>query len=447
MRVLIIHPENKYFAGAEKVLGYFLTELVRQDIQAAVAAVKGSRVADALPAKIMPLWIEDCPAFSPNALWRQAAALKKHRATFAFELVHGWAARDWELASLTGWRCGCPAIGTLHDHPEASFISGKRRRLMRWCARVGLKKIVCVSGAVQAACVSAGYPPAKLAVVHNGLPAHEPRSAVVPTAGCGGVSPPAPTPRETPREPAGQDGRATDDAEFMASMRDFKIVETSHEPPAHPVHSPTPGAKEGGVPPGEEATERVRTPFRVGFLGTFSERKGLRDLFQIADTLAMETRDSWELHLAGGAQDENGKRLVAELCSLYETKNWWRRVRWHGWVESPQDFLKYLDLLIVASTEFDPFPTVLLEAGQVGVPVLATNVGGVPEVVVDGQTGWLFEPGNVNQAIQTISRIMGQADLKGQIGCQGAERIKSEFSAAKMVAEYRRIYSNLLADE
>jgi glycosyltransferase involved in cell wall biosynthesis len=368
MRLLIIHPENTYFAGAEKVLGYFLTELAAQHHQVAVAVVEGSRVAGLLPSPIIPLWLEPSPAFSPGAVWRQAQALKRQRDKFPFDVIHGWAARDWELASVTGWRCHRPAIGSLFDHPNATFISGKRRRLMRWCARVGLKKMVCASLAVQNACVEAGYPAKKLTFIYSGLPA-------VPDA----------------------------------------------------------------------TIERIPGPFRIGFLGAFSERKGLRDFFKIADGLA-DSGGPWELHLAGSAQGESGERLLAELRSRYESKSWWRHVHWHGWVESPRDFLQTLDLLVVPSSEFDPFPTVLLEAGQAGVPVLAARVGGVPEIVADGQTGWLFEPGDAATAAQILKRAMAQPGTRQQIGRRAVERIQKEFSAAKMVAEFTRIYSTLTAN-
>lgn len=369
MRVLIIHPESHYRAGAETMLGYFLTELVRTDCEVAVAAVRGSRVAGLLPGKTVPVWLESCPAFSPVGLWRQARILKEFRAEFSFDLVHGWAARDWELGALAGWRCQRPVIGTLHDHPEASFISGKRRRLMRWCARYGLKKIICVSEAVRSACADSGYPRVKLEVVRNGLP----------------------------------------------------TVEVS-------VASRAPGA------------------FRIGFLGAFSERKGLRTLFQIADKLAADSGALWEVHIAGGTADEAGERLLQDLRSAYATRPWWPRIQWLGWVKSPQKFLRTLDLLVVPSSEFDPFPTVLLEAGQSGVPALASRVGGVPEIVADGQTGWLFEADKVELAAQILSRLMGAPEILRCAGQAARQRVLREFSATKMVAEYRLLYSNLLTD-
>lgn len=369
MRVLIVHPESQYFAGAEVTLGHFLKELVRADCQVAVAAARGSRMASLLPAEAVPVWLEPCPAFSPLGLWRQSTALKEFSAEFPFDLLHGWAARDWELAALAGWRCHRSAMGTLHDHPEASFIRGKRRRLMRWCAGYGLKRVVCVSEAVRTACADSGYLRSKLVVVRNGLP---------------------------------------------------------------PVDA-LPGPRTSG-------------PFRMGFLGTFSERKGLRTLFQIADALPAHDGASWELHLAGAAADEASERLLEELRRVYSTRPWWPRVRWLGWVNSPQNFLRTLDLLVVPSSEFDPFPTVLLEAGLAGVPVLGSQVGGVPEIVADGQTGWLFEAGKVEQAAQILRRLMAAPEILQSAGQAASERVFREFSVSKMVAEYRLIYSNILID-
>jgi glycosyltransferase involved in cell wall biosynthesis len=364
MRVLILHPENTYFGGAEKVLGYFLEEAVRRDHEIAVAVVKESRTAQLLPSRVRSLWVEPCPEFSLPTIWRQATVLRDFQADFPYEVVHGWTARDWELTSLLGWRAHCPAVGTLHDHPHADFITPKRQRLMRLSALWGLDKVVCVSEAVRKECAASGYPERKLDVVHNGLPDAGPSSE--------------------------------------------RIVD--------------PKAR------------------RLGFLGVFSERKGLRDLFQILERLAATCPEGWQCHLAGGAQDEAAKRLMFEMESRYASHAWWRNLKWAGWVDSPRDFLRTIDLLIVPSNAFDPFPTVLLEAGQAGVPVLAARVGGVPEIVIDQQTGWIYEPGKIDEAAGILRRLIGDRRSLRRAGEAASKRIASELPASKMVEGYFRTY-------
>src|SRR5207237_4940979 len=129
---------------------------------------------------------------------------------------------------------------------------------------------------------------------------------------------------------------------------------------------------------------------RLGFLGVFSERKGVQDLFLMLDELARFNPVPWQAILAGEAQNVAGEQLLAGIREQFSMKPWWPRVEWSGWVDKPIEFLKSVDLLIVPSSQFDPFPTVLLEAGTAGTPVLAAKVGGVEERVVPDQPGRLF---------------------------------------------------------
>ncbi len=370
MRILIIHNEAQYFAGAEKVLGYYLEGLLATNHEVAAAVVPDARVLEVIPSAVRRIWIPEKQQFSIAKLWRQAATLRRARHEFPFDLIHGWTARDWELTSLVGWLSRRPSVGTLHDHPRARFISPVRRRLMRWCGRWGLRKVICVSQAVRSACLSAGYPQDKLEVVHNGLPDYQTARDAIPDS-----------------------------------------------------------------------------VFRLGFLGAFSERKGLPDLFSMLAEIARTGSASWEMRIAGEAQDALGKGLVAQIRKQYAHLPWWHQVHWLGWVDGPTDFLRSLDLLVVPSTEFDPFPTVLLEAGRVGIPVLAARVGGVPEIVVDGQTGWLYEAGDWRQAAGLVGRLIAEPEQLGKAGELARERIRKEFTLAKMVANYLTLYSALLARE
>jgi glycosyltransferase involved in cell wall biosynthesis len=366
MRLLLIHPEPKHFAGAEAMLVYFLEGLLSAPCEVVVAISKEGAFANRIPNRVEQIRINDNLAFSIAGLSRQIAELTRHHRLKPFDIIHGWAARDWELAALLGHWVRRPAVGTLHDHPQARFISSKRRFLMRWSARCGLGKVVCVSEAVRRACLAASYPKNKLQVVHNGLP-------------------------------------------------DFPAV--------RPAKSPA--------------------IFRLGFLGAFSVRKGLQLLFEIASVLSNLTPRPWELHLAGDAQEDASRQWLEQIRQRFSQECWWSQVHWHGWVDEPIEFLKSLDLLIVPSSEFDPLPTVLLEAGGVGLPVLAARVGGVEEIVIANQTGWLFERGNCRQAADILSRLLAEPDQLRLAGLAAFQRIRAEFSIGKMVDNYLKAYSNM----
>lgn len=168
--------------------------------------------------------------------------------------------------------------------------------------------------------------------------------------------------------------------------------------------------------------------------------------FEIADRVENSSPVPWELHIAGEAQDEAGRQLVSELRARYESKPWWLRVHWHGWVGQPQVFLSQLDLLIVPSSEFDPLPTVLLEAGQMGVPVLAARVGGVAEVIKDGDTGWLFDASDWPAAATLANRFLSSNQASLTVGRRALENIRSNFSVTGMVKNYCHLYSALFTD-
>jgi glycosyltransferase involved in cell wall biosynthesis len=366
MRVLVIHHESEYFAGAEKMLGYFLAGLNKAGLEVLAATTLESRVREIIPADMPTCWVPNNARFSISGLWSQVQALRRQYRRQPFDIIHGWAARDWELTALISRLTRTPALGTLHDHPNARFLSPARRRLMRGAAAFGLRRVVCVSEAVRQACGEAGYAATRLAVVRNGVP----------------------------------------------------------------LRARTPSARPAGR-------------WRLGFLGLFSERKGLRGLFHIIDDFARSSPAEWELEIAGDAQDDAGRALVTQLQNEFATRPWWTQVRWRGWVKEPAEFLAGIDVLICPSTDFDPFPNVLLEAAQSGVPVLAAQVGGVPEIVADGKTGWVFETQAWHAAATKLATVLNTPDEVQAIGKAARKRIEDDFTVERMVADYLSIYCTL----
>jgi glycosyltransferase involved in cell wall biosynthesis len=285
-----------------------------------------------------------------------------------FDLLHGWAARDWELTALVGALTRCPTVGTLHDDPQARFLSPKRQKLMRWCANRGLNRLICISDAVKSACITAGYDPTRLTRVHNGLPR-----------------------------------------------------------PKHETWHPGAGA------------------VRLGFIGALGERKGLRGLFQMLDHLSQITTMPWEMFIAGEAIEPDGEALVKALQAEYSNRAWYSRLHWCGWVDQPLEFLSGIDLLICPSSEFEPFGLVLCEAGWMGIPVLGTRVGGIPEIVEDGKTGWLIDAGNWRKGAERLAEAVGNQALRRSVGELGRQRVQKHFAIEKMVAEYLQVYASILS--
>jgi glycosyltransferase involved in cell wall biosynthesis len=97
---------------------------------------------------------------------------------------------------------------------------------------------------------------------------------------------------------------------------------------------------------------------------------------------------------------------------------------------------------LVPSVWSEPCPTVVLEAMAAGRPVIASHIGGIPEMLVDGQTGVLVPPGDADALRHAIQRLLNRPDLRASIGA--AARVAVErFTAHTIVPEIERTYTQL----
>ena len=101
--------------------------------------------------------------------------------------------------------------------------------------------------------------------------------------------------------------------------------------------------------------------------------------------------------------------------------------------------LSIADILLLPS-ELESFGLVALEAMACEVPVIATRVGGIPEVVREGIDGFLFDVGDVSSMAQGCLRILDDPKLRLTMGEAGRERARSEYCASKIVLQYENLY-------
>ena len=168
-----------------------------------------------------------------------------------------------------------------------------------------------------------------------------------------------------------------------------------------------------------------------------TEQKGHRWLLSAFRAVLDEFPQAALLLLGDGPLRAPLERLAAKL-GLRE------RVRFAGWRTDVSALLPGADLFVLAS-EWEGFGLVLLEAMAAALPIVATRVGAIPEVVLHGETGWLVEAKNAAVfADATISalRVPGQIIAFGQ---RGRARLQNEFSAQNMVAATDRLYARLFA--
>jgi glycosyltransferase involved in cell wall biosynthesis len=104
--------------------------------------------------------------------------------------------------------------------------------------------------------------------------------------------------------------------------------------------------------------------------------------------------------------------------------------------------LNALDIFVLPSLS-EGMSNTLLEAMASSLPVVATNVGGNPELVEDGRSGWLFQPGDVSGLTAKLERLTKDPNLRQALGQAARNRAVEQFSLELMIDRYRKLYLDL----
>ncbi len=172
----------------------------------------------------------------------------------------------------------------------------------------------------------------------------------------------------------------------------------------------------------------------IGFLGMYAAWKG----FEIARSWA---RAGWPEHVQWvffGKPHEGLTRSAAALASELG-----RRVRFEG-AQPRSRIFSQVDIVVHCSTSFDPFPTVLLEAAQSGVPVVASTLGGAGEIVVHEETGLLFDPAAPETGLAHLHRLVGDPALRARLGAAARARHDRLFRVEQMVEGYAALWREVV---
>jgi glycosyltransferase involved in cell wall biosynthesis len=192
------------------------------------------------------------------------------------------------------------------------------------------------------------------------------------------------------------------------------------------------------VPLAEISTRSALTPVpKIVMLGSINHGKG-QDL--LLEAFAM-VNGSAELHFYGNV-GLSARGYVAELKVRAAGHPYAGKVFFHPPTDDVAGVLAETALLVHTSRQ-ESFGMVLVEAMAAGVPVIANDLGGMREVVADGETGYLVEPCNPGLLAKKIDCLLADPDLRERMGIAGRERVRQRFDIATRIEDYHQLYEEL----
>ncbi len=187
-------------------------------------------------------------------------------------------------------------------------------------------------------------------------------------------------------------------------------------------------------------TRRNGSPLTGLFVGrVYPSQKGLETLMSAAALLPRPA--SVRFRIVG--EDWGGTSLLLRLAEQFGVRD---QFTFTGRLDRRALLEEYANAdFLVLPSYFEPFGIVLLEAMAAGLPVIASRVGGIPEVVMDGESGLLVAPGDTRSFAEAILRLSQDESLRTALGRKGRARAKG-FAWASIVPEIRKLYSRTLEE-
>jgi glycosyltransferase involved in cell wall biosynthesis len=118
-------------------------------------------------------------------------------------------------------------------------------------------------------------------------------------------------------------------------------------------------------------------------------------------------------------------------------------IHFAGYQSQPERFLQAMDVFVLPS-RLEGMPLAILEAWAARVPVIASRVGGVPNVVRDGADGLLFESGDQRALESHLNHLLDSSEFREKLAAAGRARVEADFGTQRMAADYNRLYLDIL---
>ena len=175
----------------------------------------------------------------------------------------------------------------------------------------------------------------------------------------------------------------------------------------------------------------------VGIIGRFWPQKRIKDAIWATDLLKVVRDDVHLLVIGDGPQ----RQRLLKYRDQVEISD---RVHFLGERNDVPRLLPHFDALW-STSEYEGQSNAIMEAMSAGVPVVATDIAGTRDLVVEGETGYLVPLGDRAALARATRRILDNRDLAQQLGASARHRMATEFSLESMIESYTKLYEEILA--
>ncbi len=172
----------------------------------------------------------------------------------------------------------------------------------------------------------------------------------------------------------------------------------------------------------------------IGCIGTYEERKGQTVLLEAMKELVNNTLPKAHLVLVGEGPDEAMLKAKVKEFGLSDSVSFFEFTR------EPVYIYERIDVLALSSLYKEGLPNVLLEAMSMATPVVSSRMAGVPEVVINGETGFMVEPGSKDELSAAIVKLCSDETVLKQMGENGRRMMEEKFDKQVQFDEFLQYF-------
>ena len=189
---------------------------------------------------------------------------------------------------------------------------------------------------------------------------------------------------------------------------------------------------ESALPTNARSTSAERV--RIGIVGQVGKWKGHDDLIE-ALRLLQSGGETFECVIIGTGEDDYVRSLQAKIAEYGLAEN----VRWLGYIRGSDAIFANVDICVAPSRWEEPFGLTAAEAGLRGIPVVAARSGALPEIVIDGKTGFVVDAGSPTQLAYRLRLLIREPELRRRLGSAARQRVLERFTEDRMISDIEKL--------